>query len=53
MPRLIDACAACHERAPLASSTGDCPCLVCEACANRFMEAYQCGVCKAQFPKDE
>ena len=45
------ACEAPNQR--LAIATGDCACLVCEACANRFLEAGQCGVCGTLYTEDE
>ena len=46
-------CAACRmPEQRLALATGDCDCLVCEACANQFLEANQCGVCGTVFPDD-
>jgi hypothetical protein len=50
--RYTGPCAACGVDGPISSSTGDCACLVCEACANDCMERYQCGVCREHFPKD-
>jgi len=49
----LGTCAACHTpQQRLAIATGDCACLVCEACANRFLDANQCGVCGVLFTDD-
>ena len=46
-------CAACHTPDQrLAIATGDCVCLVCESCANQFLDAGQCGVCGILFTDD-
>jgi hypothetical protein len=47
-------CAACHRPDQrLAIASGDCECLVCEDCANQFLDANQCGVCGTVFTEDE
>ena len=50
----IGTCTACHRPDQrLAIATGDCDCLICEACANAFLDANQCGVCGMVFTEDE
>ena len=42
-----EVCAQCHQRDTCHPTTADCACLVCENCANTFMEERRCGVCNA------
>jgi len=47
-------CAACQRPDQrVAPATEDCTCLVCEVCANTFLDANQCGVCHTVFTEDE
>ena len=52
-PMQQDTCAACRRPdSHLAIATGDCECLICEDCANQFLDAGQCGVCGILFTED-
>ena len=47
-------CAACQRPDQrLAQATEDCECLVCEDCANAFLDANECGICGPVFTEDE
>ena len=46
MARQIGNCSKCQQEQSLGTTTTDCACLVCEQCANDFMETRRCGVCK-------
>src|SRR4051812_40322488 len=53
-PMPIGTCSACQiPKIRLATSTTDCPCLVCESCGNRFLAQAVCGVCGTTFTEDE
>ncbi len=51
---VLGTCVACEvPGVRVASCTNDCPCLVCETCADRFLQEGACGVCGMACTEDE
>jgi hypothetical protein len=51
---VIGTCQACElPDVRIAPSTTDCACLVCERCAQMFLDDGVCGVCGTPLPEDE
>ncbi len=50
----IGTCVACQcPNVRVATSTTDCACLVCERCAELFMEEGVCGVCETPLSAED
>ena len=50
---ILGTCQACEApNVRLASCTNDCACLVCERCANQFLQDGVCGICGTTFTDD-